>query len=966
MNKKFQRTLALLLVILLAITMCVSSIVTTSASSGTLSYSFTNNQVGNAQGTISLNASAGTYNVCWADNSSVLKEFTPIATLTFSSTTTKSITMPANTAIPANATKVVAINTNSSTSKSTIYFVNNVNWSSVYCHAYNSANTSDRNASWPGVKMDYVGKNADGYGVYSIELNDSWNEFQFDNGSSGNKNQTVDITKGYNNAYIISNPSSSEKYSTNNISFSISNLKTSSLKTSTLKNATNTNTIYFINNIKWSNVYCHAYNSANTSDRNASWPGVKMNYVGKNSDGYGVYSIQLNSNWNEFQFDNGSGGNKNQTVDITIGTKNAYIISNPSTSEKYSTNNITYNVEVTEPTTVQPTTNQPSTIQNTTNTVPTSQATTPTVDNPAEFEGAYAVFNIPSNKLSNGKLVYSFASYSDIQLDSEKRAYPYSYTNFENAIELANTHNTDFIITSGDNVNNESSTKQATEWTDFEKILANSNYSNNVYEAIGNHELWGGLSSGTKMFIKNSGLDSNKDTIAKGKAYYEKTINGDHFIFMALENGFHAETCDEFSDEQLNWVENLLKKYSGDGHNIFLIEHSPIKNFGAGDKTDNPYYGGLMTESYSSTVKFKSLLTKYKDIIFLSGHTHIELAQQLNYSDNDGTSCQTIHNSSVGGSRKIVNNALNYNYSSTQSEGYIVNVYTDRIVFNGANITNGKFLPLSTYNVKTSANAIGVTPAFETNICGDVNSDGIINIVDATLIQMYLVAETNKNNITFKNADTDASLIVDIDDVTYIQEYCAKIQKSLPAPTNDITLYVDYTDFISKAKSILNNNYTYASYEQYVALKQIYTKALYNSLPHKNAYLKYAESIYKDFENLINNQTTPTSPDSNKNITVYFENNKNWSSVYAYVWSGSNNLASWNGTKMTYAGRSKNGYDVYSITFDYSSYSNIIFNNGSNQTVDIALDGTNNLAYYLSSDSNGKYNVGYTNVSNIW
>lgn len=246
---------------------------------------------GYADGTIKLTAPSGTYKLYWADDEKALEGYDAIGSVSFSSTSTKSVSMPANTAIPNGATKVIA--------------------------------------------------------VKSGELS---------------------------------------------------------------------NVIYFVNNVGWSKVYCHAYDKSNTSIRNAPWPGVQMTYVEKNPEGYGVYSIELTSEYNEMQFDNGSSGNKNQTVDITIGSKNGYIISNPTSTGKYSTTNFAYNLDEPE---------QESLL----------------------VSDAFAVYDVPASKQLNSEMLYSFADYSDIQLDSVPDTYKYSYQNFKNALELAASRNVDFIVT---------------------------------------------------------------------------------------------------------------------------------------------------------------------------------------------------------------------------------------------------------------------------------------------------------------------------------------------------------------------------------------------------------------------------------------------------------------------------------------------------------------------------------------
>lgn len=817
MKSRLKPFVSIMLAVMIALSM-LSVSAFTSLAAETISYSFSNNDAGYADGTISLTATSGTYQLYWADNEKAIDGYDAIATLSFSSNTTKTVKMPANTAIPAGATKVIAVK---------------------------------------------VGEKS--------------------------------------------------------------------------------NTVYFINNVGWTNVYCHAYNSSNTSIRNASWPGVKMTYVEKNSDGYGVYSIELSSEYNEMQFDNGSSGNKNQTVDLTIGSKNAYIISDPTSSSKYNANNIPYGSE--------------------------GETTVSYL-----VKDAAAVYSVPQSKLLTSNMIYSFANYSDIQLDSVPDTYTYSYQNFKNALELAASKNVDFIVTAGDNVNSQYLNIQKTEWNDFLNILANSSYSNPMYECIGNHELWPFKDSGFNntnsitMFQKNSGLDNNLDTINSGKSYFEITENGDHFIFLALEGSFHVNddtsvcSIEEFSDEQLAWFKGLLDKYSGDGHNIFVIEHALFYKYGAGDRIDGtPYYSGYLNESRPSTQKLKALFEEYKDIIYISGHTHIELAEQYNYSTNGGTSCQMIHDSSVGGSRNIVNSALNFSYSTSETEGYIVEVYPDRIIFRGTNITSGLALPTCTYLVKTSSQMIGKeSVVLPKNICGDTDGNGIVNVIDATNVQKYVSALLTDKDIISANADTNADGKVDIKDATLIQKYIAGMYEELPLLSDYDMQIVDFTELLTNCRNMLSRAVSYASYNQYMSLKKEYRAVVDGSkaktIAEYNKLSAYLDEMVK---------IADINPDKST-VDIYFENTKSWSSVYAYAWGGGNNNASWPGEKLTQIGTSKSGKQVFKLTVNMDDYTSIIFNSGSNaaQTVDIPLSG-NDVAYTVSGSDNGKFTVSEIAISNL-
>lgn len=98
------------------------------------------------------------------------------------------------------------------------------------------------------------------------------------------------------------------------------------------------------------------------------------------------------------------------------------------------------------------------------------------------------------------------------------------------------------------------------------------------------------------------------------------------------------------------------------------------------------------------------------------------------------------------------------------------------------------------------------------------------------------------------------------------------------------------------------------------------------------------------------------------NVKIYFSNNKNWSNVYAYCFkSGTNPVkqnAVWPGIPMTYKTQNIYNEQIYEIEIDANMYDYIVFNDGySQQTVDIPITAQDGIGYYITYNSNNKYNV---------
>ena len=98
----------------------------------------------------------------------------------------------------------------------------------------------------------------------------------------------------------------------------------------------------------------------------------------------------------------------------------------------------------------------------------------------------------------------------------------------------------------------------------------------------------------------------------------------------------------------------------------------------------------------------------------------------------------------------------------------------------------------------------------------------------------------------------------------------------------------------------------------------------------------------------------PTTTAPSKRV-ITFANNQKWSSVNLYAWTnGGSAMSGWPGTAMIKTGK-QNSYneDLYELEID-TKYDRIIFNNGSEQTVDITVN-PNASGYYLTTKDGNKW-----------
>lgn len=661
----------------------------------------------------------------------------------------------------------------------------------------------------------------------------------------------------------------------------------------------------------------------------------------------------------------------------------------------------------------------------------------------AEVKDAYCVYSLPESKMlpvNSEDVLYTFGAISDPQLANDSYGsgkYPYDEIHLAAAFETLAQRGVSFTVSSGDTVNDQNGNQTyAAEMKRYQRILADSSYCNPIYEANGNHDVatkWdknGNYYNNNSVFIKGTGLDSLKASVESDCPYYEITepITGDHFIFMALEGGFYTNKGTQFSEKQLDWLEGLLEKYKDDGKNIFILEHGNVAGWGAGDKLTAPYYYDLGLEKTNSDVaRFISLMQTYKDCVVISGHTHLELSAQYNYSDNNGTSAVTIHNSAVGGVRRLVNGSVDRTPVKGLSEGYIVEVYENYVLFNGTNLYYNETMPQCCYilemstsenepgtaatttyepssayttgeatgtqpntatlaassqsattaavepseNTATTSTAVGSSAADETEstaasasageeasekttaqsapfeslpttgepldkeyLYGDADLNGKVNVKDATAVQKYAAKLLELDGQAFVQADVNGDLKVNVKDATLIQKLAAKIIDKFPVEEMKLAAV---GEAVSSVKQDLEDYYTYSSYNQYMALKKAYLASASQS---------ELEVLQKELYDIAGSRPSATGE-----ITVYFTNTNEWSKVYAYIWGSDGKPADWPGTEMTFVRNSSSNKEIYKITVDYDKYQNIIFTDGTSQTVDITLGGDDNVGYYISGGS---------------
>lgn len=137
---------------------------------------------------------------------------------------------------------------------------------------------------------------------------------------------------------------------------------------------------------------------------------------------------------------------------------------------------------------------------------------------------------------------------------------------------------------------------------------------------IGNHEYYNGLTpqQSQERFEQKTGAENY---------YYDKWINGFHFIMLGTEDGTRDG---KMSDAQIAWLERKLAENADPEKPIFVFHHQHIKD---------TVYGSDLWGYFNP--KLYGALSKYPQVITFTGHSHYPIDDPRSIHQEDFTSLGT-------------------------------------------------------------------------------------------------------------------------------------------------------------------------------------------------------------------------------------------------------------------------------------------------------------------------------------
>ena len=232
-----------------------------------------------------------------------------------------------------------------------------------------------------------------------------------------------------------------------------------------------------------------------------------------------------------------------------------------------------------------------------------------------------------------------------------------------------------------------------------------------IFTTTGNHESkYTGFSYDWYMEYTRGVVDYDSDLTYSnfGKDdldYVVELPDGSVMIFLhQIYYDYGNSTSRLLDDHQLQWLEERLEEYKD--RTVFLFFHT-FMDEQVGDATSSGNeYGLPMISSTVEYKKFDELFKKYTNVVYFSGHSHWAFDSQLveakpgktnddkNIDNKDGTYATMVHIPACSTPRVLVGSG------DGRSEGYIVHVYENCVVFEGYEFVQGETFAYATYIIE--------------------------------------------------------------------------------------------------------------------------------------------------------------------------------------------------------------------------------------------------------------------------
>lgn len=354
-----------------------------------------------------------------------------------------------------------------------------------------------------------------------------------------------------------------------------------------------------------------------------------------------------------------------------------------------------------------------------------------------------------------GQKLYSVGLLSDIHIDGNgdgnNSDSGNSTTDFQRALEYFNNNeNVDFTAVCGD----VTFYGYLQDYQKFNELISQYSTNKDVKTIRGNHECY---ENGEANY--NSSNTQYQDNV--GPLYYEYLYNNDVYLFVGINE---ESSSNLFSGEEINFLKEKLNLYRN--QRVFLFVHYYYSEVGNVNGISNH---SAINDSEGNGKKFVDIIKHFKNVIYFSGHTHLDFRLQK-YGKNAnikerGDICHRVHISSCSKPRISVDGGTGTaTVDEEGSQGYVMDVYENGIMLRGIDFQINKFLPIASYFLDTTpilvneyveAQETTITPAM---VSGKISSvDGTVTDDNAYIATQDLIEVKKGESYVISNNTADNS-----------------------------------------------------------------------------------------------------------------------------------------------------------------------------------------------------------------
>lgn len=200
-----------------------------------------------------------------------------------------------------------------------------------------------------------------------------------------------------------------------------------------------------------------------------------------------------------------------------------------------------------------------------------------------------------------------------------------------------------------------------------------------LYMIPGNHDLrrHSSYRKAEDLFVRKTGMPA---------CHYDTWIKGFHFIFLSSEE--RQADISSLPAGQLAWLEDKLSERAVVSRPIFVFHHQPLGHT-VPLTEDKDGYGSSRKDGIEQDRELKELFSRYPQVIFFTGHTHMPLTSPGNlYNANY---CTMVNDSAITTIWRGISNG---------SQGLSCDVYADKVLIKGRDFLNREWLVNAQFAVR--------------------------------------------------------------------------------------------------------------------------------------------------------------------------------------------------------------------------------------------------------------------------